>query len=142
MRNKFKKSKACPAKLQRSGGFTALISVIIISAVLLLISSTLSLTGFSGRLNILDSEYKERSLGLAEACMDVALLNLTKDPTYTGGTNINVATNNCEIRSLNPVLNPIIIETRAIFQNAVTNLRVRVNRSDLTIISWQEIPNF
>lgn len=133
---KFKKSKS-------SAGFMALMSVIIISVVLLLIASTLSMTGFSGRLNILDSEYKERSLALAEACVDTALLRLAQDAIYAGGLpSVSVGTDSCDIRNFNPSLDPIIIETKATFQKAVTNLRVKVAKTDLSVISWQEVPNF
>lgn len=121
----------------------ALMSVIIISVILLLIASTLSMTGFSGRLNILDSEYKERSLGLAEGCIDVALLKLAITPTYSvisPGLDINVGTDKCTIQKVDSVPDPIIIETRATFQNAVTNIEAKVLKSDLSLVSWQEIP--
>jgi len=122
----------------------ALMSVIIISVILLLIASTLSFTGFSGRLNILDSEYKERSLALAEACLDMVLLKLAIDPTYSGGPpDVNVGTNKCSILNFdNPNLfDPTIIEikTKATFQKAVTNLRIKVLKVDLSFVSFEEI---
>ena len=113
------------------------------SVILLLIATTLSMTGFAGRLNILDSEYKERSLGLAEACLDTALLRLTQDPTYIGGPpSVVIGADTCGIQTFDPSLDPITIETKATFQKAVTNLRVQVAKTDLSIITWQEVPHF
>lgn len=127
------------------GGFAALISVIILSVVLLLIATTLSMTGFAGRLNILDSEYKERSLGLAEACVDTAILRLAQTPTYSvtpPGVVVPVGGDSCNIRSITPATDPIVIQATASFQNAFTNLVVNVALADLSIISWQEVANF
>ena len=132
---KFKKSKS-------DGGFAALISVIISSVILLLIATTLSMTGFSGRLNILDSEYKERSLALAEACIDTALLRLTQNSNYLGNESVSVGGDTCNIRVIDPNPDPIILETTATYQKAVTNLRVQVSKTNLSVKSWQEVPNF
>lgn len=128
--------------LSLSNGFAALMSVIILSVILLLIATTLSMTGFAGRLNILDSEYKERSLVLAEACVDMAILRLTQNPTYLGNESVSVGGDTCNIRNFDPNPDPITIETKSTFQKAVTNLRVVVVKSDLSVISWQEVPNF
>ena len=62
-----------------NSGFIALFSVIIISFVLLIVAVTLNFTGFSGRFNILDSESKERSNALAEACIDSGRLAIALD---------------------------------------------------------------
>ena len=129
-------------KKKNRNGFTALMATIIISVILFLIASTLSMTGFAGRLNILDSEYKERSVALSEACVDVALLKLAGDQTYTGNVSVPVGLDTCNIQSIDPNINPIIIKTKATFQKAVTNLEVKVSKSDLSVVSWQEVPNF
>ena len=71
-------------------GFIALISALIISAILLIALVASNLTGFYSRFNILDSELKERSNATADACADIALLQFALDPMYAGGTlNIN-----------------------------------------------------
>jgi len=124
-------------------GFVALMSVIIISIILLLMATTLSRSGFLGRLNILNSEYKEKSFALAEACMDTALLKLAIDATYAGGPpEVNIGANKCTINPITSDSTYFYIETTAVFQNAVTNLRVKVSKSNFLIISFEEVPNF
>ncbi len=60
----------------KNRGFIALISVVIIGAVLLLASVTLSLNGFYGRFNILNTEFKEISNKLVDACLERARLSI------------------------------------------------------------------
>lgn len=131
-------------KLKNNNGFMALMSAIIISAVLLLIVTSLSFTGFYTRSNILDSELKEKSSALAEACVDTALLKLANDPLYappSGGEYIKVdevSNEACTIKSISGS----IIKTKANYNNKYfTNLEVRFNGGDLSVISWEETPN-
>lgn len=124
-------------------GFIALISVIIVSAILLIIAVTLSLNQFYDRYNILESEYKERSSSLAEACVDSALLELTNDINYSGNSTTTVYdTNKCYTGNIPPTIPQKTFQTRAIYQNSYTNLKVKVDTSNFSIMSWEEIPNF
>lgn len=75
--------------MMNKNGFIALFSVIIISAILVLTAVTLSFSGFYGRFNILDTESKERSNALADACIDSARLAISTD-SYTLGTTVVV----------------------------------------------------
>lgn len=68
----------------KNNGFIALISVIIISFVLLLVSTTLTLTGFSVRFDILNSEFKKVSENIADGCIESARLILAQNNDYTG----------------------------------------------------------
>ncbi|TSC82287.1 MAG: hypothetical protein G01um101420_451 [Parcubacteria group bacterium Gr01-1014_20] len=127
-------------------GFIALTSAVVIAVLLLAITLSLGLTGFFARFNILAAEYKERSLSLAEGCAASALLKLEVDSTYTGNETITVANSTCDILTIIPTANPIVVRARATFpQNTVektfTNLVVTVSNPDLDIISWKEVPN-
>lgn len=130
----------------REHGYIALISVIIISVLLMTIAMAVSLTGFFSRFNILSEEYKERSLALAEACADTALLSLSLDPGYNpSNQTINIGSDACVVVSKqinNPSSGQTTILTSGQFQQATTNLKVVVGSSDLSLISWQEIANF
>src|SRR3989338_4446979 len=127
-------------KIKTNSGFAALMSAIIISAILLLIATNLSFIGFYSRSDILDSELKERSSALAEACVDTALLELANNPNYAGDEAIIVFEGDtCIIQAINPDATPIIINTKAIFRQATTNLNVKANKADLFVVSWEEI---
>ena len=123
-------------------GYIALISSIIISMLMLMISLTLSFTGFFSRINILNAEFKEISLRLAEACVDVALLKLSENQSYQGNENIAINDKQCSILIIEAAGNEKVIKTKANFQKAVTNLKIKVNNADLSVISWEELAKF
>src|SRR5258708_32505996 len=79
-------------------GFIALTSAMVISILLLAITVSLGFCGFFTRFNILDSESKERSLALAEACGEMSILNLTQGLSTIG--NITVGDDKCNIVSI------------------------------------------
>lgn len=127
-------------------GFAALMSTIIISIILLLIATTLGFTGFSSRFNILDSEMKERSSALAEACVDTALLRLVIDSSYPYPLNesVNVAGNTCTIVSVTnnmPLPEQTTVQAKADYKHYITNLTIVTKSSDSSVLSWEEISN-
>ncbi len=60
--------------IQKNRGFIALFTVIIISFVLLMMTLTLNSASLFGRFNILETEFKEQTSKLADACIEVARL--------------------------------------------------------------------
>lgn len=116
-------------------GFIALMSVIIISAILLVVILGGNLIGFYSRFNVLDAESKARSSALADACADILLFQLYSGATIVPGT-IAVGSDTCKIVT---ATSPYQIQ--AIFNNAYTNLRITVDPSTLAVTSWQETPN-
>lgn len=129
--------------MKSSSGYIALISVIIICAVLLIITFTVSFSGFFARYNIFDSENKKISVGLAEACVDTAILEIAKGNDVPAGTTVTVgdSTKVCKICEVTGAAQKII-KAKAIYGKAYTNLTVAVtpNASDVTIDSWEEVP--
>lgn len=126
-------------------GFAALITAIVLSCILITAAVTLNLSGFFTRSALLDAEYKERSSALSEACADVALLKLAGNATYAGNETIAIGTDTCQIRPTKlgvPVAGQDTVETRAVFNEATTNLQIIVTASDLSVQSWNELPSF
>lgn len=125
----------------QGSGYIAITAAIVISAVLVLLASSLSVTGYFARFNILAAEYKETTVALAEACADLALWRLASDSSYGGNESVTVVgAETCMIKSVTHLGGQYVIETQGIFQKAVTNIRVAVDDQDLSIISWEEIP--
>lgn len=122
-----------------TAGFIALMSAIIISAILLIVATTGSLTGFYERSNILDSELKDRSATAADACADQALLFIANDPTYAGLSVLNLnSLDTC--RALVSGATPKSIRIQATSSSAaVTNLLILYDPAAFSVISWQEI---
>lgn len=132
------------ATASSNGGFIALMSAVIISVVLLIAITTTGLAGFYGRFNIADSEYKERSSALADACFDTILIHLANDPTYNSyavpETVSVTGTDNCQILTKSIVGNTGTFTIRGIYQHAYTNLQIAVDTGIFSVTSWQEVP--
>jgi hypothetical protein len=130
--------------MQNEGGYIALTSVIIISLLLITIITALSSVNYFSRYNILENEFKERSSGLAEACVDYSLAKLAANSTYSGGETANIGTDSCRVVSVTSGGNSYSILTQGIFpaigtQRSYTNLSVVVDLG-LNITNWQEVP--
>lgn len=133
-------------------GFIALMSVIIISAILIVLVVIISTSSFFTRFNVLDYENKKVSNFLAEACVENALVNLAKDPSYHPTDTINgdkvtvdLASANktcriCQISGSGTFVDPYAIKTRAVYSNAYTYFAVKAESApgNLKIDSWDE----
>jgi len=133
-------------KENQKKGFVALMSAIIISVVLLVLATTLSFTGFNSRFNILDSESKERSSALAEACVENAILSLINDPSYSANNKIYAVSGNntCMVKDVSTTTIPgkTIIKTQGTFSNSHTNFIVTVDNSPFKVAHVEEVANF
>lgn len=128
-------------RFKNTGGFVALMSAVIISAVLLMIITLLSYSGFNSRYNALDAEFKEKSSALAEACVDQTFLELANDPNYQGNATTTIGVDQCYVGTISTGSFPKTFETRAIYGGSHTNLRITVSAVP-AVVSWQEIPVF
>jgi len=139
-------------KVPKTGqdGYIALISVIIISLLLITVITALSTINYFSRYNILENEYKERSSGLAEGCVDYALGELAANPAYatTSPQSIAIGSDTCNLMSVTPPQSgqsTTTIVTQGFYPattplKSYTNLTVVVD-SNLQVTSWQETPN-
>lgn len=132
-------------------GFIALTSVILISAVLLVLIVVISTSSFFARFNILDYENKKISSSLAEGCIKTALVNLAQDSVNYPGTIPNPAGalvtietgKTCRICSVT-TSNPYTIKTRAVYNNAYTNLTLvgNLGAANFSVTSWDETNSY
>ncbi|MBM3261539.1 hypothetical protein FJY93_03915 [Candidatus Kaiserbacteria bacterium] len=123
-------------------GFVALISVIIIAAVLLLVVASSGLTSFYSRFNTLDAELKARSEGVADACVDYALVQLALGSDPSGSTLSLNAIDECRIGAMTGSSQITFRVQATSSDQAVTNLQIVVNGGDLSVVSWAEIATF
>lgn len=120
-------------------GFIALMSAVIISAVLLLVVISGGLTGFFSRSNVLDSELKSRSRGVAEACLEQALLLITNNPSYdeTEYQSFNDL-DACELE-VTPSGGTSDITVQGSSTRAVTNLVATYDNVNHVLLDWAEV---
>ena len=128
-----------------SSGYVALISVIIIGAVLLMVvisSAYISIT--QGLNSLLYSNHLE-SEGLVSACGEEALMKLKDDSNYGGNETISLGNNQCQIL---PILNlggqARIIQVSSNVGGATKKNKISINQINPTIriTLWQEVADF
>lgn len=124
-------------------GFIALMSAIIISAVLLIIATSGSLTGFSERSAILNSELKKRSATAADACADQAFLLIANDPAYADSFSLTFnSLDSCEATVVDGMADQKVITVQATSVPAVTNLYIEYDADAFSVTRWEEIPTY
>lgn len=82
-------------KHNQKRGFIALLTTIIISAILISLTFSVGSFGFSSRIDSLHSEFKIASSLNAESCAQIALLRIGENYSYTptiGGETISIDT--------------------------------------------------
>ncbi len=136
--------------LRNQKGFVALISVIIIFAILMVLAALIATSSFFTRFNVLDYENKKVSVGLAEGCAETALVNLAKDTNYRPadllhGDLITIDTGKtCKICGVQTSGSQKIIMARALYNQAYTDLVVKVTPivGNFQVDYWDEEPPF
>jgi len=85
----------------KRNGYVALISSVIISFILTGLAFTVARSGFFSRFDSVNAEYKRISKGMAESCVNQALLELAQDPNMASVDKENSAIG-CKYRITNP----------------------------------------
>ncbi|MEK7118387.1 MAG: hypothetical protein AAB869_02145 [Patescibacteria group bacterium] len=126
-------------------GFIALMSSIIISVMLMTMVLTVSSSSFYARSDTLGRENKRKSLGLAEGCMNIALLRIAQDLLYRGGDSVDTGDGECSIASFETPLGypkTFNIRTWAKRSSAFSNIETSItmqNAGNVTVNSWEEV---
>lgn len=134
-------------------GFVALMSVIIIGAVLIVLVFTLGVSTFFTRFSVLDAENKRTSALLAEGCMNAAMLKIAQNGSYApvaagecvaiGGTCGGADPQRvCKICSVSYSGSVATITTRALYHDTYTDLSAQVDTTpgSLAVLFWDETP--
>lgn len=138
----------------KTRGFIALITVIIISVVLLGLVSASNTAGYFNRFNGLSREYKRTAFGLAESCINKALLTLAQNYSYApqGSVAVQLGSNSCTIASITDTTSTatsrtVHIVANAQYKSAFSTVEAEVNIANplvassapaITINSWVE----
>src|SRR5262245_12159267 len=98
-------------------GFIAIVSAVVISALLILITLDLSYAGVFVRVNVLDTEYKKESVGYAEACVEKARIMIANTNGFSAsnqGVDIDpaLAGNECTLNVSGTA--PYVIHAQAV----------------------------
>lgn len=131
--------------MREENGFVALITVLVMSAVLLVSVVSLAQYGLSTRFSLLDLENKSKSESLANACVSVARIAVVNDPSFTtSNKSVAIGTETCIIESValnTPSSGTSRIKLRGTAGGAVTNYQVEVNTTSGSITRFIELAN-
>jgi hypothetical protein len=131
--------------MQNSGkkserGFVALVSALVISAILITLTFSVSSSSFYARFDALGGENKRISLGLAESCINVALLALATSTAPTTYTPVNLVVHvgedfqgrpmTCTIQSVTHNGSVATIDVQAQWLGSFSNVTARATIPD------------
>ncbi len=135
-------------------GFIALMTVIIVGAILMVMIFTLGASAFLNRFSTFDTENKRISLALAESCANAAMIRIAQNPSYSpvgngecvsvGGT-CPAGKMVCKICEVTPVGGPnYTIYARASYNGAFTNIEVdgSIVSDNFSVTRWVESPDY
>ena len=132
--------------MRNQKGFIALISVLIIGAVVLVISIGLSLRSIGETNMALNEESSNRAASLSDACAENALLKLKTNLSYTGGETVTVQSGlTCQILTISGSGNiNRTIQTQSTVSGYTSKTQVIVTqvRPNTVISSWEKVSDF
>jgi hypothetical protein len=126
----------------RSGGYIAFMSILVVSAVALAISLSISLLGVGEAKNSLDFKKGQETQKIAESCVEEALIRLRDDSIYLGGS-LNVGNGLCTINisgtGINRQIDVVgqIDGTPGYFKQIEVNVEILGN--SINVLNWSEI---
>jgi Tfp pilus assembly protein PilV len=127
-------------------GFAALVSVLIISAILTVITFEASTASYLARADLFDAENKTQSSAAARACVQAALLKLAQNSAYQpapAGDTVSIENGqSCVIAGAAASGNDILVTTRASTHGAQTRLTVTVHPRQASEALKPAVPAF
>lgn len=135
---------------KNNGGYVALMSILVISAVGTIVALSLLTLGMLGQRTSLALEQGYRAQALARACANVALEKIRLNVNYIGNESINFNVDSCNILLISKNQNVYTINTRGIVSSVFRKNKIIVTRVEdpetlvvsMTIQSWQEVADF
>ncbi len=126
-------------------GYIALISVLIVTALVLLIASSANLASISESDMGLKEQQTWEAYYLATACAEEALMNLRKDLNYSGNETLTFIDGECTILNIGGTGNQDrTIKASGSAFGLVRKIKIEINRirPEIEIESWQEVADF
>ncbi|MEK7195360.1 MAG: hypothetical protein AAB655_01555 [Patescibacteria group bacterium] len=128
---------------EKRSGYIALVAALIISAALIAIVMATGQVSYLERADVSNSHFKSSSRALADACAEVALLNLGSSSSYSGNETVAVGSSTCSVLPLSSGENGArVISVYGKYQNSYTNLKITVPSSSVSVLSWEEVKSF
>lgn len=121
-------------------GFVALISTIIITALLLILVVSLSTAAFALSSSGIEAADMVRARAVAQSCGRLTLLRLAADPKFTGNSTIYIYGHQCKVGAIDFSGDSLKFQTSVVVSHAVAGVEFLVNKDLLEIIQSFYIP--
>lgn len=134
-----------PILEKNSGGFIALISILIIGSIVLVISIGLSLRSVSETNMSLSQQQSNIALSLANLCAEQALMKLESVLNYSGSETLNIDGNSCSILAITGSGNTNrTVTTQSAVAGYTRKVKAVVSQISpiMQITSWEEVADF
>jgi len=129
-------------KQKNSRGFIALTAVLIILAIVLAVSISLSFRGINETQMSLQKNQSSQSYYLASLCAEKALMDLKQTNGAYGGTGgwVDIENGRCNVL----VEGSWVLKVSAVFANQTQKIKIAVDQINpkMIINSWQEVSEF
>lgn len=124
-----------------SGGYIALLAVLIVGSAATAIGVTLLVTGTDAQRSNLVLMQSAQARQLAHGCVDEALQKIHDSTTYTGTDSVTMGTGSCSYTVTNTGGSNRTITTTSTIGNVVRKVTtyVTIGTSSISITSWQEV---
>ena len=125
-------------------GYIALTSILIISAIVLLIALSAGLLSIS-ELNMgLEKNQSAEAYYLASACAEQGLQEIRNSDSFTGIGNLSLENGDCSYDVSQAGGENRTIEVSGIVNNIIRKIKISLDtiNPNINITSWQEVPDF
>ncbi len=131
--------------MKHQQGYIALVTILIISAIVLLVGISVNLLSISESDMGLQKNQSSEAYYLANLCAEDALMKLKDDLNYLGNETLTIGDGSCYIYAPEGSGNKDrIIKATGTIYNHTRKIKIEINRvnPDTEIASWQELPLF
>ena len=128
----------------KNEGYIALVTILIISAVVLVIAVNAGLLGISESDMGLIKNQASEAYYLASACAEYAVAKLKDKLNYPGNETLNIGDGSCYIYQPEGSGNQDrVVKTTGTIYNLTRKIKININRvrPETEIASWQEVSN-
>ncbi len=122
-------------------GYIAVISAVIVTAIVIIVATIFSNSSFLGRFDSQALEMKDISKKVGEGCLEYARLQIATGP-YSGDEAVSIGNYSCYILPIETAGGQIIIKSTASVSNRTTNLRLTVDDYTLETVLMEEVVEF